>query len=143
GRVQRAHLDFARDAFAERPRKAPGPLQRLLAVAHVDQRVAGDEFFRLRERAVNDAPLVAFVADAPALAGGLQARGVQQDTGLRELLVVDAHFVEDLLKACGRDARFGFSSRLDQDHEFHRGSFRAVIPARRRTPARIDTSAYL
>src|SRR5687768_9709388 len=71
--VERPHLDLGRPSLAHRVGKAAGPLQRLLAAAHLDQGIAGDQLLALGERSVDHARTAAtFPADAEALAGGLQ-----------------------------------------------------------------------
>src|SRR5581483_8885659 len=113
----RPHLDLALHAVEGR-REALAPRKRLLARAYVDDGVAGDELLRLGEGAVHDAAAaVLAVPDAPALRGRLQARGVHQDAGLHQLLVVLAHLGEERLR--GHHARLGIARRLYQDHEFH------------------------
>src|SRR2546428_13442624 len=52
------HLDLAHAAVDRRVGEALGPLDRFLARFDVDDRVAGDEFLRLGERAVDEAPLL-------------------------------------------------------------------------------------
>src|SRR5215831_3459723 len=73
-----AHLDLAHAAVDRGVGKAARPLERLFARAGLDDRVAGDQFPRLGERAVDHAALRAVVAHAPPFRARLQSRGIEQ-----------------------------------------------------------------
>src|SRR3954453_24000357 len=104
--IQLAHLDVAGDALADRIGEALGPLDRLVARAGLDQRVAGDQFLALGEGPVDDGALAAVVLHAPALAARLQARGIEQRAGAGELLVEARHRLEQRLGVGREAARF-------------------------------------
>src|ERR1700761_7588982 len=54
---QLTDFDLAVFIFAERRRKTTRPFVGFIARAHLDQRVARDQFFRFRERTVDDPAL--------------------------------------------------------------------------------------
>ena len=115
---QLTNFDLAIHAFATGIGVALRPFDRLLLRLHLDQGVASDEFLCFGEGPVDDGPLRSRVFDAKPFRGRMEPGGIEQNTGLSELLVVSAHCGNQLL--FGHYARFRFFRRFYDDHESHR-----------------------
>src|SRR5262249_28669913 len=125
---QLAHLDLGVLALAGGIREALRPRKRLFPRLHLDDGVAGHQLLRFGERPVADVALAARVSDAPTLRTRLKTRGIEEHSGLREMLVVGRHLCNEGLFRHGAGLRL--RGRLDHDHESHRAvSFGARIRA--------------
>src|SRR3712207_260100 len=101
-----------------RVRAALDPLDGLLHRADLPQPEARDQLLGLRERAVHDAPVGAAEAHPRTLGAGVEPLAGEHDAGLRELLVVLAHRLEQL--RARHLAGFALGGGLDHDHDAHR-----------------------
>src|SRR5688572_24480745 len=68
--------------------EAIGPFHRLFLRFHLNERVAGNELLGFGKRPIDDSTLSSRVLDARPLRAWLEARGIEQDTGLDELFMV-------------------------------------------------------
>src|SRR5215472_4672824 len=94
---ERADFDLGIVLETRLKRDALGPLDSLFFGFHLDNPIAGDEFFGLRKRTVDYGPLAIRELDPRSLGTGLESRKVHQHSGLHQLLVVLAHSAQQLL----------------------------------------------
>src|SRR5262249_26745850 len=102
---QLAYLDLGLPAAAiGLEGNALGPFDGLFLRLHLNQPIAGDQFLRLDEGAVDHGTLPSRELDARALRARLEPRGVEQRAGFHQLLVVLSHSGQELL--AWHNARF-------------------------------------
>src|SRR5690606_15875271 len=85
------------DLRAPVERSALEPLHGFIHRLHLPEPVARHQLFGLRERSVDDRPLLALEPHALALRGGMQTVASEHDPRLHQLLVVVAHLGQQRL----------------------------------------------
>src|SRR5438132_2031733 len=82
-----AHCDLADLEGPSVVRRPLEPLERFVERAHLPQPVAGHELFGLRERPIDDGPLLPLESDALSLRARREPPGTDDHAGFDELLV--------------------------------------------------------